>query len=141
MNPPENNNLDPQDDIPKFETNNTAKPLNTNIDPNFSNGTQTVPNSVAVLVLGILSICFCWCYGIIGIILGIIAIVMSGTADKEYKANTYKYSLASYKNLKAGRICAIIGLCLSSLYIILIIIYFVVFGAMLFGASNFGAWH
>ncbi len=140
MNPPENNNLNPNDDIPKFET--ASSKINpTNFDPNASNGTQNLPNSVAILVLGILSICFCWCYGILSIIMGIIALVLSGTAEKEYKLNMYKYSLASYKNMKAGRICAIIGLCLSALYIILLIIYFVVFGAMLFGASKFGAWH
>ncbi|MEO6305550.1 MAG: CCC motif membrane protein [Bacteroidia bacterium] len=142
MNPPEINNLDPQDDIPKFETksSNINNINNTNNDFNSSNGAQNIPNSVAVLVLGILSICFCWCYGILSIIMGIIAIVMAGTAEKEYKLNMHKYSLASYKNLKAGKICAIIGLCLSALYIILLVIYFVVFGAMLFGASKFG-WH
>lgn len=140
MTPPEINNPDSQNDIPKFETKSSYNDVTNNNDSNFSNGNQNIPNSVAILVLGILSICFCWCYGILSIIMGIIALVLSGTAEKEYKLNMHKYSLASYKNMKAGRICAIIGLCLSALYIILLVVYFVVFGAMLFGASKF-AWH
>jgi hypothetical protein len=132
MNPPEINNLDPQDNIPKFETN-TAKPLNTNFDQNFSNGTQNVPNSVAVLVLGIVSICFCWCYGVISLITSIIALVLASSGEKEYQANPGKYTLASYKNLRAGRICAIIGLCLVGVGIILVVLYILLIGSL---ASN-----
>ena len=140
MNPPDLNNPEQNNDFPKFETNNSGSTTNSYNNQNTSNGYQNLPNSVAILVLGILSICFCWCYGILSIIMGIIALVLSGTAEKEYKLNMNKYTLASYKNMKAGRICAIIGLCLSALYIILLVIYFVVFGAMLFEASKFG-WH
>ena len=139
MNPPEINNLDPNDEIPKFETN-TSKTTNpvtsTNIDQNFSNGTQNIPNSVAVLVLGILSICFCWCYGILSIIMGIVAIVLASAAEKEYNNNPGKYSLASYKNLKAGKTCAIIGLCLAGLAIIGLVIYIVVVGSMAMSAFH-----
>lgn len=38
---------------------------------------KDLPNSTAVLVLGILSLVFCWCYGIVGLILGIIAVALS----------------------------------------------------------------
>ncbi|MFA4851675.1 MAG: CCC motif membrane protein [Bacteroidales bacterium] len=88
-----------------------------------------VPNSTAVLVLGILSIVICC--GFVGVILGIIALSLSGKAGMLYKSNPGMYSLASYNNLKAGRICAIIGTALSALYIIYIIIYVVFLGAAL----------
>ncbi len=86
-----------------------------------------LPNSTAVLVLGILSIVFCWCGGIIGLALGIIALVLSGKAKVLYNENPSAYTLTSFNNLKGGRICAIIGTILSGLYLIyVIIVYFVV---------------
>lgn len=96
----------------------------------FMQQPSPLPNATAVLVLGILSIVFCWCYGLIGIILGIIALYLSGKDRRLYDANPAAYSLSSFNNLKAGRICGIIGLALSSLYILFIIIYFVFIGAM-----------
>ena len=36
-------------------------------------GQQQLPNSTAVLVLGIISIVGCFCYGILGLILGLIS--------------------------------------------------------------------
>jgi Flp pilus assembly pilin Flp len=90
-----------------------------------------LPNSTGVLVLGILSIVFCWCWGIIGLILGIIAIVMAGKATQIYNNAPNTYSEASFKNVKAGKICAIIGICLSAVYFVFLIIYFVIIGAAL----------
>lgn len=135
MNPPEINNLDPQDDIPKFETNtgNTNK-TSANMNTNYSNGGgQNIPNSVGVLVLGILSICFFWCYGIPSIIMAIISIVLASGAEKEYQSNPGKYSLASYKNVKAGKICSIIALSLIGLSIIVVILFVALAGAALSG--------
>lgn len=97
-------------------------------------GNLPVPNSVGVLVLGILSIVFCWCYGIISIILGIIAIVLSNQAEKIYQQNPGAYALASYKNMKAGKICAIIGMSLAGLYILFLVVYFFIVGTLAFGA-------
>lgn len=94
-------------------------------------GQTPIPNATGVLVLGILSIVFCFCYGIIGLILGIVAIVLAGKAAALYKANPEGYTLSSFNNLKAGRICAIIGTCLSALYLIFIIIYVAIIGAAL----------
>ncbi|MCC7331835.1 MAG: DUF4190 domain-containing protein [Flavobacteriales bacterium] len=92
---------------------------------------QDLPNSTGVLVLGILSIVFCFCYGIIGLTLGIISIVMASKANKLYLSNPQGYTESSYKNMKAGRICGIIGVCLSSLYVIVVIIYISIIGAAL----------
>ncbi|MDR2474526.1 MAG: hypothetical protein LBD45_01590 [Bacteroidales bacterium] len=85
-------------------------------------------NATLTLVLGILSIPFCCCYGIVGLILAIIALVMASSAGKEYAANPDHYTLASYKNLSAGKICAIIGIVLSLLYFIFLIIALAMFG-------------
>ena len=94
---------------------------------------QNLPNATGVLVLGILSIVFCWCYGIPGLILGIIALVMSKKATTLYNSSPESYSESSFKNMKAGRICAIVGLCLSSLYAIIALIYIAFFAAVIGG--------
>ena len=138
MTPPEINNLDPQGEIPKFETPSPAPYTTQNTNTNFSNGTQNLPNSVAVLVLGILSICFCWCYGIVSVVTAIIAIVLASGGEREYQANPGKYSLASYKNLKAGKICAIIGLCLVGVGILCLIAYVLLVGSLMTSFLNFG---
>ncbi|HSH51118.1 MAG TPA: CCC motif membrane protein [Bacteroidales bacterium] len=92
---------------------------------------QTLPNSTAVLILGILSIAICWCYGLVGITMGIIALVLSSKAKALYAGNPDQYTIGSYKNMNAGRICAIIGTVLSSLYIVVIIIYLLIVGTAL----------
>lgn len=94
---------------------------------------QTLPNSIGALVLGILSIVFCFCYGIIGVTLGIIALILANKAIKLYMASPETYSESSYKNVKAGKICAIVGLSLSSVYIIFLIIYIGIIGAAVGG--------
>ncbi len=93
-----------------------------NIDTNLVNtqNKQPLPNAVATLVLGILSIVMCWCYGLVPVALGIIALAISQRSVKLYKENPELYS--DYNNLRAGRITAIIGLCLSILFLILLII-------------------
>jgi len=135
MTPNEINNLDPQDGIPKFETpSSTNNPM---INQGYPNAYQTVPNSIGVLVLGILSICFCWCYGIVSIILGIVALVLASSAEKVYQANPQIYTLASYKNLKAGKTCAIIGLCLAGLAILCLIAYVIIVGTLAMNFLNY----
>lgn len=93
-------------------------------------GQTNVPNAVAVLVLGICSIFpGCFCAGLVGLICGIIALVMAKKGTAAYTANPGAYTPASYNNLKAGKICAIIGLSLSALILIIYVIYFVIIGA------------
>ncbi len=38
---------------------------------------KDLPNATAVLVLGILSLVFCWCYGFVGLVLGILAVAIA----------------------------------------------------------------
>lgn len=86
----------------------------TNNSQNFNQINQTqqeVPNSTAVLVLGILSLVFCG----LGPILGTIALAISGTGKRSYQENPTIYKETSYNNLKAGRICGLIGLIIGSL--------------------------
>jgi len=88
----------------------------------------SVPNSTAVLVLGIVSIVFCCAYGVIGLANGIIALVLANKGKMHYEVEPELYTLASYNNLKAGRICAIVGTCLSSLALLFYLIYFAIIG-------------
>lgn len=90
---------------------------------------KQLPNATATLVLGILSIVFCWCYGILGLILGIIAVVISSKSVQLYNANPEEYD--GYGNLKAGRIMAFIGIGLSAIYVIFFIVYVFIIGAAL----------
>lgn len=91
---------------------------------NSDSGTENVPYATPVLVLGIISIPSCFCYGIIGLTTGIIALALSNKAIKMYKANPSKYKKASYNNLKAGKICALVGTSFSLLYILFVILLF-----------------
>jgi hypothetical protein len=112
------------------------------VDDHFGNRQQTtsnasgilspLPDSTAVLVLGILSILGAFCYGIVGLILGIIAVAMAGKPTRLYRNNPGNYTLSSYSNLNAGKICGIIGLCLS------ILVVLIVFFAVLFAISDSG---
>lgn len=88
-----------------------------------------LPNAIAVLVLGIVSIVGCFCYGIIGLVCGIIAIVLSNKDIRLFKASPDLYTAGSYSNLKSGRVCAIVGLSLSAVYLIVIICYIIFVGA------------
>lgn len=87
---------------------------------------QKLPNSTLILVFGILSIITCCCYGIVGLILGIIAIVLASKANQLYKSNPEGYTGIS--NVKTGKILAIIGIILSVLYLLFILWLISVFG-------------
>lgn len=103
--------------------------INQQFNQQFGNqGQVPVPNSTAVLVLGIISIALCWCYGIVSLTCGIIALVLANKGMAAYKANTSAYTLSSFNNLKGGKICAIIGVSLGSLYLIFVIVYLVILG-------------
>ncbi len=113
--------------------------------PVYSNNSEpltkkNLPNSAGILVMGIISIAACWCYGIPGIVLGIISLSLSGKAKKLYNANPEVYSTSSYKNIKAGRICSIIGLSLSALFIMYLLIIVFFFGLALGTVSGSMPW-
>ena len=95
----------------------------------MENQLQKLPNATGTLVLGILSIVGCSCYGLVGLICGIIALIISKEANSLLKANPDGYSNAG--NHKAGRICAIIGTSLSAIYILIVIVYILILGVAL----------
>ncbi len=80
---------------------------------------QTLPNAGGVLTLGILSLIF---IGLLGLIMGIISVSLSGKALEAYRMNPDKYTESSYKNVNAGKICGIIGMSISGLALIIIIV-------------------
>ena len=86
-----------------------------------NNTVKELPNATPVLVLGILSIFGCFCYGLPGIIMGIIALVLHSSDKRLYESNPSVYE-NSYKNSKAGFICAIVGLSLAALVVIVIVV-------------------
>lgn len=81
---------------------------------------QQLPNATATLVLGILSIVVCF-------ICGIIALIMSNKDVSLYKNNPELYSETSYNNIKAGRICAIVGIALQVVGLMLYIAFIAYF--------------
>jgi hypothetical protein len=116
---------------------NQGTPNQENINQQFNQqfgqqagGQKPLPNSTAVLVMGIISIVGCFCYGIVGLVLGIIALVLAAKDTSLYQQNPGMFSEVSYKNMKAGKVCAIIGLSLSALMFIIIIIELVIFGSL-----------
>ena len=80
---------------------------------------QPLPNATLILIFGIISVVTCCCYGIIGLPLGIIALVLANKATKLYAANPDLYT--GYQNVKTGRILAIIGIVLNAIFLIRII--------------------
>ena len=96
---------------------------------NHVQGSQKpLPNASAVLVLGIVSIVLCWCHGIIGLILAIIALVLANKDLALYNHNPESYTQSSYSNLKSGRTIAIIGLVLAGVFLFFLVIALLFFG-------------
>jgi len=101
-----------------------------------SDPSQKVPlqNSTAILVLGIFSIVTSWCCGfiaIVGLVLGIVALTLASKATTIYQENPERYTESSFKNVNAGKICAIIGIVISGILILIGLVYLFVVGATL----------
>lgn len=99
------------------------------LTPNF-NQAPVLPNATAVLVLGIISIVGAFCYGV-GIILGIIGLVLANKDKKMLDANPDVYSQGSVSNLKAGRICSIVGIVVGVVFLVIIALYLIYFMPMI----------
>ncbi|MFL5765520.1 MAG: CCC motif membrane protein [Bacteroidia bacterium] len=129
---------------------NTGTPNQDNINRQFNQqfgqqfGQQPLPNATAVLVLGIISLPVCFCYflfGIPGLVMSIISFVLSNKARKVYEENPSLYTESSYKNMKAGRVCAIIGMIINSLCLVGMIVYIIVFISIMGAAFGSMPWH
>jgi hypothetical protein len=87
-----------------------------------------LPNSSTVLTLGIVSVVLCWCHGIVGLVLAIVALVLASKDMALYNSNPGAYTPASYSNVKSGRNIAIIGLVLAGVFLFFLIIALLVLG-------------
>lgn len=99
---------------------------------------KDLPEASSVLVLGILSLVFAFSCGIIGLVLGIIAVVMASSQRKIYKGNPDGYTEGSLKNVSAGQICGIISICLSAVFFVFMILFYCGMIAFAISAATFG---
>lgn len=89
-----------------------------------------LPNSTAILVLGIVSIVI-WPTGIP---CGIIALALYKKDKLLYNTQPLgSFSEQSNSAMNAGRICGLIGLCVSSFFVFIFLLYFI-FVFLIFGA-------
>ena len=80
---------------------------------------QDLPKATVSLVLGIFSVVTCICYGVIGLPLGIAALVLGNKAIKVYNENPEDYK--SSGNASAGKILGIVGIILNLLFLLTIV--------------------
>lgn len=116
---------------------NHLKKLNMTSQQNFNSSNiqpSNLPNATAALVLGIISIVGAFCYGVVGIICGIIGLVLANKDRKLYQSTPDLYTASSYSSSNAGRVCSIIGLVLGGIFLLIMIIYFIFFGALFMDA-------
>ena len=102
------------------------------LNPTNYNAQQNLPNATTALVLGIISIVGSFCYGIVGLICGIIGLVLANRDKKLYLDSPELYSPSSYSTSSAGRVCSIIGIVISCLVIVMVIIYIAILGSMFY---------
>ncbi|MDA9329172.1 CCC motif membrane protein [Flavobacteriales bacterium] len=92
---------------------------------------QKLPNQGAILTLGIISICTCFMYGFIGLTCGIISLVLAKKSIVLFSQNPGTYSDESLNSVKSGKTCAIIGISLSAIALLMIIVFFGAYITML----------
>lgn len=104
--------------------------INHQAHESFRQPRYPLPNANLILVLGIFTILLCWMHFIsfAGIILGIITLVLAGNEMKRYHANPGLYTESSLNNVRAGRICALIGLVIS--LIVFVFVLLLIFGIL-----------
>ncbi|WP_291868479.1 CCC motif membrane protein [Maribacter sp.] len=80
---------------------------------------QKLPNTGAIIGLSIASILLCWCYGVLGLLLSIVALILASKATKAYNTEPELYS--DFGSLKTGKILAIIGIVLNVLFLLFMV--------------------
>lgn len=78
---------------------------------------RPLPNATLTLVLGILSLMGICCYGVIGLAMSIITLVLAHNESKTYKRNPELYTPSSLTQVTIGRVLALIGLAFSLLFL------------------------
>jgi hypothetical protein len=94
---------------------------------------MNLPNSNTILVLGILSLVFCWWHilSIVGIVLSIVTLSLARKELFLFYTQPNNFTLSSLNNVKAGRVCAIIGLIISILVFVVALLMIIGFFALL----------
>ncbi|MDO9374979.1 MAG: CCC motif membrane protein [Bacteroidota bacterium] len=102
------------------------------LNPTNYNAQQNLPNATTVLVLGIISIVGSFCYGIVGLVCGIVGLILANRDKKLYLETPDLYSPSSFSTSSAGRVCSIIGIVLSCLVIVIMVVYIAIIGSMIY---------
>ncbi len=87
---------------------------------------KDLPYSTTILIMGILSIALSWSWGIPGLISGWLALKLFRRAEWIYNQNPEQYKTAHFLNLKAGKICSIIGMGISGIVVFLILVKWII---------------
>jgi hypothetical protein len=97
-----------------------------------------LPADPTALILGIAALVIgfagCCCYGLFAIIplaLSIVGLVMANKSLKEFDQNPDVFSHQSRSNVSIGRILNIVALIFNSIVVLLIILFFVIYGTVL----------
>jgi hypothetical protein len=85
------------------------------------NNKLELPGATGSLVLGVLSISMCYCWGLVGLVLAIIGLSSGTKAINLFTANPGVYTEGSLKNANSGKACSIVGLILSVLSLLMTI--------------------
>jgi hypothetical protein len=97
--------------------------------------TQMTPKAIAIIILGITTFIFGWCaiipiaglvFGLIGIILGIVTISLSGSSGKALAANPTLYHGQGLR--KTGKIFGIIGFIFSIIFFLVWLVLIIIGG-------------
>ena len=80
--------------------------------------------AIASMVMGILSIPSCFCYGIPSIIFAVLGLIFASVATKQMSRGGYASSSRGMNT--AGKICSYVGLTLGILYILFFVIMIII---------------
>jgi uncharacterized membrane protein YidH (DUF202 family) len=108
-----------------METPNPQPPQNQPVHPHQN----PLPNATVILILGIASIVLSiWYLSLMGFILSIVTLVMANRDQANYFEHPGKFTSQSYRQVKTGKILAVIGLVLSIFFFALIML--TIFGVL-----------
>jgi hypothetical protein len=113
-----------------METENT-RTENTNQTGAPTSFQHEIPNASVILILGIIALIISFFNSLVGIVAGVVSLVMARNAERLYHQTPRLYTLSSYSNIRSGRTCAIIGIVIAILKIILIGIILGLLGAFI----------
>jgi M penetrans paralogue family 26 len=94
---------------------------------------KRLPNATLTIIFGLLSIMTCFLFGIVGLIFGIVTLVVSKKDLALLKENPKLYSNSS--TIIMGRVLAVIGITISTIYL-----GFIIFVYTVVGIENVDAW-